>query len=311
MEFGVVGVGGRYACRYRYDWRGLRREVWVAQHASAIDAILSRWRPTLSTIPFDVEYHPQSPSEPAIVSLALSPTVALLWHRPDLNRARRVPHELARILTSERFPKVGFAIDNDITKLAKSTDLLSQFGWPKGLFDIQTLYRILTGKPDAVGMEEVVNAVSRIPFTKAEHSGDWARKSLSDDQVLYAAGDAFATWDVVRALQPQKRESKEEKEKQKEQQKENEEMVLLGRVAGEAMGFLVGSVPEERLPRRGKLGRFLACSCPAISRQAGLSPTEKSKVARCVVKLMLRNRWLVPQGPNRLLYNPSIANSLI
>jgi ribonuclease D len=148
-------------------------------------------------VSFDIEYHRNS-HEPAIVSMALTKDVAILWHRPSF--ARHVPKRLAQLLLSERYPKVGFALDNDIWKLCASTDLLGH-GWPKGMFDVQTYHRLLYNQTDAVGMTAAVNAVLHKPFTKIPHSGDWGQEHLSPDQITYAAGDVFITHELVHAIQ--------------------------------------------------------------------------------------------------------------
>jgi 3'-5' exonuclease len=190
---------GKALC-YQYVWRGRKRIVWLTLDARVLDLLLEEWWPRLTIVPLDLEYFPQS-SEPAVVSIGVSRDVTLLWHRPDLENCRQLPARFAQLLGSESIPKIGFAIDNDIQKLAASTDLLGRT-WPKGLFDIQTFYRIFRGTKEAVGMTDVVNSVNppTNQFQKLTHDGNWAKANLSHDQVIYAAGDVFVTWEVVDAL---------------------------------------------------------------------------------------------------------------
>ena len=66
---------------FHYHWRDRGRKVWVVQDRDMFDRILAEWWPHLTIVPLDMEYSPQS-SWPAVVTLALTREVALLWHRP-------------------------------------------------------------------------------------------------------------------------------------------------------------------------------------------------------------------------------------
>jgi ribonuclease D len=197
-------MGG--ASRWRYWWRGLEREVWVTSDESWLDNVLERWRSHLECVAFDIEYCSSS-QEPALISIALTPTIALLWHRVRAHNKCALPKMLTKLILNEKIPKVGFAIDNDMAHLARHSDLLHH-GWPKGVFDLQTLYRFYHRKnksknsKDTIGMVEAVNAVNdkSNQFTKIKHDGNWAKSTLSQDQIIYAAGDVFVTFEVIDAL---------------------------------------------------------------------------------------------------------------
>jgi hypothetical protein len=188
-----------------YAWRGIQRNVLIATATRHVEEVLLNWWTHISTVSMDCEYLRDS-NEPAIVSLSFSPTFALIWHRPDPEKSREMPERFAQLLTSPRYPKVGFSIDDDLRKLAASTDLLGR-GWPRSILDIQTVYRTFCQTRDAdraVSMADVVNALAlsgrRETFEKMKHCGDWGLPRLTDDQIRYAANDVFIVWEVLHAL---------------------------------------------------------------------------------------------------------------
>jgi hypothetical protein len=196
--------------RQTFRWRSRDREVWVVSSNDEVDAAIQAMTARASgttprAVSLDLEYLPGS-NEPGVISLSMSPEFAVLWHRPSPDEARRMPSGLAALLTSPTYPKVGFSIDDDLRKLAASTDLLGH-GWPRSVLDIQTLYRAFSGSNQPVSMVSVVNQLvptaheERSVFEKMAHSGDWGRTPLTDDQIRYAAGDVFVVWDVLDVLQ--------------------------------------------------------------------------------------------------------------
>jgi hypothetical protein len=327
LELPKLGRNGRAAC-YRYRWRHKDRVVWVTQDSGVVDYVISAWWRHLTSVPLDLEYFPDS-SEPAVVSLALNQEVALLWHRPDPLKARKLPEQLVQLLASERIPKVGFAIDNDIRKLALSSDLLTR-AWPKGLFDIQTLHRVMTGAPDSVGMTQVVNELNsnKNRFAKMEHSGNWGRKRLAVDQILYAAGDVFVTWEVLDALGNPHQLTDSTHESKANTRDADSTLQRAQPAAAPEHPLVQAAVPEhtatrvlsarqqeskqsqleydvlrflaqlQRLPRLSRLCNFLASCCPYITTQSHLVAQQKQRVAERVLLSLFEHQAIVPESTN-------------
>jgi hypothetical protein len=319
MQKRLIVVGEIVATRYTYVWRRLRRTVWVTTSATSLNALLEHYWEQLGTVSLDLEYHSTS-AEPAVVSLGLSPDVAVLWHRPKLEETRKTPPKLAQLLGSTHHPKIGFAIDNDVWRLAASMDLLGHT-WPKALFDLQILYNVmgLTPAKTSISMVDAVNSVNSAdnPFEKMQHSGNWGAKELSDDQVVYAAGDTFVAFEVVNhfrqklAPPPPPTAAPAVPHPVGVRVREDKFARLMAglksalhassqslatscpKMVCDVLQFLVHQIGEDKLPRPSKLRRYLRNCCPAIS-ATGFSDTEKSTVADLVAEILLRAKWLVP-----------------
>lgn len=260
-------------------WRGRDRDIWVADTLLEVNILLSSYADA-RMLSMDLEYLRQS-NEPGVVSLSPSPDVAILWHRPRPDESRHMPHALADLLTSPACVKFGFAIDDDLRKLAASTDLLGH-GWPRSILDIQMLYRAFCPDRDPsrpVSMVEVVNqllAPNGGEFDKLAHDGDWSRDRLTDDQILYAAGDVFVVWEVIDALsarlhladpRPSRPPSPVAPAVASVAGKGTDahEIALAAELELDIMAFLKPDAGGE-LPRPERLRNHVVYSCPAVAR---------------------------------------------
>jgi hypothetical protein len=301
MQKQKQSVQKQSAQKHQVTWRGRPRTIFVAQTAADVNAVLSSYPATDRAVPFDLEFLRNS-NEPALVSVSVSPDVALLWHRPNPDAARQMPSGLAALLTSPTAVKIGFSIDDDLRKLAASTDLLGR-GWPRSVLDIQALYRLFCSDrsvTSAVSMEEVVNALStrsreaKDPFRKLAHDGDWSRQPLTRDQIVYAAGDVFIIWEVIETMNARLR-LLDPKRSSKSSLSDDEK--ASGQLVEPIAAFLRQTFTNESrdLPRPERLRNYVVHSCPVVSR---LRIGERRKAAAVELSLItLAQRGVILLDP--------------
>jgi ribonuclease D len=206
--------------------------------------------------------------------------VAILWHRPNKNEARRIPRKLAELLTSPRYPKVGFAIDDDLWKLAASTDLLGH-GWPRAVLDVQAMFktlRIATDSKDAISMVDAVNTLNpgAPKFEKIEHNGNWNRDPMDLTQLQYAAGDVLIVFELLEALR--------NKMDHIPQKSGVTDLVLAKEVEQWLHTMLQGENVNWKTSTR--LRNFIMHSCPAIAKLEG-SISAKIETTERVLQLIV------------------------
>lgn len=110
--------------------------------------------------------------------------------------AETVPAILS-LLKSPALTKIGFGLKGDFTQIA------SRFGLrPASVVDLETNFRRL-GYHHAVGAKTAVAILfqRRFPKSKSVTMSNWSVPKLTDQQLLYAANDAYAAIRVHHALQ--------------------------------------------------------------------------------------------------------------
>lgn len=159
--------------------------------AAAADLALHRF------VGFDTESKPtftkgEISDGPHVVQLA-TPRKAYIF---QLHRAGSRAC-VARLLESTSLVKVGFGLESD------RGQLLRKFGiTPGAVLDLGAVFR-REGYRKSIGVRTAVAIVFKQHFRKPKSvaTSDWAQPELRDNQLIYAANDAYAALKVLHALQ--------------------------------------------------------------------------------------------------------------
>lgn len=104
---------------------------------------------------------------------------------------------VARLLESTSLVKVGFGLESD------RGQLLRKFGiTPGAVLDLGTVFR-REGYRKSIGVRTAVAIMFKQHFRKPKSvtTTDWSLPELKDNQLIYAANDAYAALKVLHALQ--------------------------------------------------------------------------------------------------------------
>lgn len=103
-----------------------------------------------------------------------------------LNKIGFIP-ELTQLLENEAITKVGVAVRDDVIGLQKLSDFM-----PAGFIDIAVL--ISPSKSEKLGLRALVGIYLGKRLTKGSKVTNWERSTLTEQQIAYAANDAFASY---------------------------------------------------------------------------------------------------------------------
>lgn len=154
----------------------------------------------LQTIPclgFDTESRPtfhkgQESDGPHLVQFATAERAWLFQ-----TRTLEAQAAVAALLHDANIAKVGFGLANDMSQLA------GKFGiHPQNLVDLDRVFRQL-GYKNSVGAKGAIAILFGERFLKSKRlsTSNWSLPQLNDQQLLYAANDAYAAIRVHMALQ--------------------------------------------------------------------------------------------------------------
>lgn len=106
----------------------------------------------------------------------------------------------AALIKLPALKKVGFGLGDDLKRIRGKLRVS-----PSGVLDLETLFSA-RGYGRGVGVKVAVAIAFRRRFRKSKKTStsNWAAPHLSDQQLLYAANDAFAAIKVFRALNQSK-----------------------------------------------------------------------------------------------------------
>jgi len=111
---------------------------------------------------------------------------------------------VGRLLESKSLVKVGFGLESD------RGQLLRKFGiTPGAVLDLGTVFR-REGYRKSIGVRTAVAIMFKLHFRKPKSvtTTDWSLPDLRDNQLVYAANDAYAALKVLHALQQPETEFK-------------------------------------------------------------------------------------------------------
>ncbi|MDK3156735.1 3'-5' exonuclease [Kamptonema cortianum] len=146
---------------------------------------------------FDTESKPvfkkdQQSKGPHIVQFA---TAQRAWifhaHKSDTLPA------VIQLLASPQILKIGFGLKDDLIYIVR------KFGVePAGIVDLNHSFKHL-GHKNTIGAKTAIAMLfgQKLAKSKKVTTSDWSRPILSDNQILYAANDAYAAIRVYRELQ--------------------------------------------------------------------------------------------------------------
>jgi hypothetical protein len=113
--------------------------------------------------------------------------------------------QLFQIIFHPKIVRVGFAFESDFMYIAKAFPELKQFLLEKNVLCLQKLIHsinttfvdvanevFLLGKPATISLSNVAKSVLGISTEKELQQSDWAKRPLTEDQIIYAATDAIA-----------------------------------------------------------------------------------------------------------------------
>lgn len=104
---------------------------------------------------------------------------------------------LQAILESQAITKVGFGLGSDVANISR------RFGiQPRGIVDLNARFSAM-GYRKTIGTRQAIAMLFGRRFIKSKRisTSNWANRSLSGQQILYAANDAYAAIRVYQALE--------------------------------------------------------------------------------------------------------------
>ncbi|HTH93598.1 MAG TPA: 3'-5' exonuclease [Rhodocyclaceae bacterium] len=121
-------------------------------------------------------------------------TAQRAWLFQVRSQAARVA--IADVLLDASIVKAGFGLANDTSQLAHKFSIS-----PQNLIDLDSDFRRL-GYRNAVGAKGAIAILFKQRFVKSKRisTSNWSLAQLNDQQVLYAANDAYAAIRVYEAL---------------------------------------------------------------------------------------------------------------
>ncbi len=145
---------------------------------------------------FDTESKPtfvtgEVSTGPHVVQFALHDRAYLF----QVHRAEGLPF-LRELLHSDEVIKVGFGLKSDSGQIFKKFGI--KFG---GVADLNTVFS-MQGYQKEMGVRNAVGLMFKQRFAKSKRitTTDWSQRELTQQQMLYAANDAYAALKVLEAL---------------------------------------------------------------------------------------------------------------
>lgn len=170
--------------------------IELVQTAAQIETAMAALK-AAACVGFDTESKPtfhkgQTSDGPHLVQFATAERAWLFQ-----TRVAGVQAAIAELLHDAALAKIGFGLANDTSQLAH------KFGiHPQNLVDLDRTFRQL-GYRNSVGAKGAVAILFGQRFIKSKRisTSNWALAHLSEQQLLYAANDAYAAIRVHEALQ--------------------------------------------------------------------------------------------------------------
>ncbi|WP_348945185.1 3'-5' exonuclease [Chitinibacter sp. FCG-7] len=163
----------------------------AAELVAACDDLLAQ-----SFVGFDTESKPvfrvgEVPSGPHVVQLA---TLQRGYIFQLSNAAARAA--AGELLANAALIKVGFGLQSDRADIRRNLGVELA-----GVFDLDVVFR-LHGYSATLGAKSAIALILRQRFSKSKRvsTSNWASARLQDNQLLYAANDAYAAIQVFTAL---------------------------------------------------------------------------------------------------------------
>lgn len=147
-------------------------------------------------IGFDTESRPtfqkgETSLGPHIVQLTTLETAYIF----QLHRVESHPH-LSTLIESTQTVKVGFGLKSDKSHLRRKLGIT-----PKAILDMDKVFR-LEGYRKELGIKAAVAILfkQKFPKSKSVTMSNWGAECLKDNQLLYAANDAYAALKVLSVM---------------------------------------------------------------------------------------------------------------
>ncbi len=104
---------------------------------------------------------------------------------------------IAEILESEHIAKIGFGLNDDIKRIAGKFRIQ-----PQAIIDLNHTFKINFSQKNSVGAKTAIALLFNRRLIKSHKAttSNWSNQVLSENQLLYAANDAFAALAVYAAL---------------------------------------------------------------------------------------------------------------
>ena len=119
-----------------------------------------------------------------------------------------------KILNSKSILKIGFGFHNDLTLIRQSFPIKTDFQ-PQKIFDLSKVFEFVLSEyrniidesaiaearhKDLKGLSKCVFLLFGKPLDKSEQFSDWSRRPLREEQLKYAALDAFCLIEIFDEL---------------------------------------------------------------------------------------------------------------
>eukprot|EP00415_Alexandrium_ostenfeldii_P001121 UN1121 len=163
-----------------------KEEVSYLGSESERDLSLSSLAEQATLVAFDAEWHPHR-LHPRVEVLQLAFPRAGVAYVIHLAAGCALPGDVRRMLASDEVVKVGFAVANDLKVLRRSKIAITR------VRDVQDECCSLLGVTQQVGLQRAAAYLLGYDLEKSKRVtfSDWARKPLTEEQITYAALDAW------------------------------------------------------------------------------------------------------------------------
>ena len=104
-----------------------------------------------------------------------------------------LPESLAKLLSQKNIKKIGVALKDDLRTLRKLKEFI-----PEGFVDLQQYVKDF-GIEDN-GLKKLVANILQFRISKGQQTSNWEQEDLSQQQLEYAATDAWVCYEIYKKL---------------------------------------------------------------------------------------------------------------
>lgn len=170
--------------------------ITVASTAGEVDAWVARQDPPRRVMGLDIEWKPAEAglqSRTSLLQLSAGDDVLLV----QLFEVKHIPESLVRLLKNEKIAKAGVGIDEDVKKLLRDWGVRVC-----GAVDLSAWRQRAQPGTWYLSLQKLVAKVLRANMCKDKSvtMSDWAAHTLTQEQIAYAALDAWVGGECCEAM---------------------------------------------------------------------------------------------------------------
>lgn len=112
----------------------------------------------------------------------------------------QLAESLRRLFTDSRLQLLGFCFRSDVKHIAPLVPTAPPMCWTE-IFDVQPAAQAVLKWQRLPSLSDVARMLLGHAINKRNQSSNWERRPLREDQLQYAAIDAFVLTDIYKVLQ--------------------------------------------------------------------------------------------------------------